>query len=56
MVALLRLSVFGLVALTVFYWIMRIYLRSVHREQLENDWDADHPDDQQGTRLRARLL
>lgn len=46
MIALLRLSVFGLVALTVFYWIMRIYLRSVHREQLENDWDADHPDDQ----------
>ena len=46
MVALLRLSVFGLVALTVFYWIMRIYLRSVHRERLENDWDADHPDDQ----------
>ena len=43
---MLRLSVFGLVALTVFYWIMRIYLRSVHREQLENDWDADHPDDQ----------
>ena len=44
--ALLRLSVFGLVALTVFYWILRIYLRSVHRERLENEWDADHPDDQ----------
>lgn len=43
MAALLRLSVFGLVALTVFYWIMRVYLRSLRREQLENDWDRDHP-------------
>ena len=48
MAALLRLGIFGLIALTVFYWILRVYLRSVHRERLENEWDAEHPDTQAG--------
>ncbi|WP_376877329.1 hypothetical protein [Albirhodobacter sp. R86504] len=48
MVALLRLGVFGLVILTVIYWIMRLYLRSLRREDLENDWDREHPQDRVG--------
>ena len=36
----IRLAVVGYVALTVVYFVMKIYLRSVHREKLEKEFDA----------------
>lgn len=40
MVALLRLSVFGLLALTLIYLVAAAYFGSLHRERLERDWEA----------------
>ena len=42
---LLRLVVFGFLALTVIYFSVAWYSRSVRREKLENEWDADHSED-----------
>lgn len=36
----IRLAVVGYVALTVVYFVMKIYLRSVHRENLEKEFDV----------------
>jgi hypothetical protein len=44
MIALLRLLVFGLIGLTVVYFMVSIYSRSVRREKLEDRWQEDHPD------------
>ncbi len=41
---LIRLVVFGFAALTVIYFAVSWYSRSVRREKLENEWDADHPE------------
>ncbi|MFT3690161.1 hypothetical protein [Paenirhodobacter sp.] len=40
MIGFARLFVFGLVALTLLYWLVRIYGRSLRREELEKRWDA----------------
>lgn len=40
----IRLVVFGFIALTVIYLSIAIYSRSVRRERLEDEFDADHPD------------
>lgn len=44
MIALLRLVVVGLIVLTIVYFLVSIYSRSVRREKLEKRWDADHPE------------
>lgn len=41
--ALIRFIVVGLIVLTVIYFSISIYSRSVRREKLEKAWDADHP-------------
>ncbi|WP_372613496.1 hypothetical protein [Aquicoccus sp.] len=41
---LIRLVIFGFLALSVVYVVVSIYSRSVRREKLEESWDADHPD------------
>ena len=41
MMGIVRLVIFGLVALTVFYWLVSIYSKSVRREKLEKQWDGD---------------
>ncbi|MCG6904250.1 MAG: hypothetical protein LJE68_16380 [Rhodobacter sp.] len=41
---LLRLVVFGFLALSVIYLAVWFYSRSVRREKLEKKWDAQHPD------------
>jgi hypothetical protein len=71
MIAFLRLAVFGLVGMTIAYWLLRIYFRSTQREELEKEWAADHPDggdpderdayievgmEQYGRSLRAKLI
>lgn len=40
MIAIVRLAVFGLIALTVVYFLVSIYSRSVRREKLEKKFDA----------------
>lgn len=39
MIAFFKLALFGYIGLTVLYWLMTIYLRSVERERLEKDYD-----------------
>ena len=38
MIALIRLVVVGFVVLTVFYFLIRVYSRSLRREKLEKRW------------------
>ena len=40
MIAIIRLVFFGFIALTVVYWLVAIYSRSVRRERLEKEFDA----------------
>ncbi|KPP89612.1 MAG: Oxaloacetate decarboxylase, gamma chain [Rhodobacteraceae bacterium HLUCCA08] len=40
----LQLIVLGFVALTVIYWLVSIYSRSVRREKLENSWAEEAPE------------
>ncbi|MFV0303791.1 MAG: hypothetical protein ACK5IP_23475 [Paracoccus sp. (in: a-proteobacteria)] len=44
MIALFRLLVLVLLLEVAFYLLIRIYLRSLRREALENEWDERHPD------------
>jgi Ca2+/Na+ antiporter len=39
--AVVRLLVFGFIALSVVYILVSIYSRSVRRERLEKEWDTD---------------
>jgi len=39
---LIKLLVFGLAALTVVYFSISLYSRSVRREKLEDRWDAEN--------------
>ena len=41
MIAIIRLVVFGFIALSVVYILVSIYSRSVRREKLEKAWDTD---------------
>ena len=40
MIAIIRLAVVGFVILSVVYWIVSVYSRSVRRETLEKRYDA----------------
>ena len=40
----IRLVVLGFIAMTVVYFAISIYSRSIRREKLEDAWDEDHPD------------
>lgn len=42
--AFIRLFVFGFIALTIIYFSVALYSKSVRRERLENEFDAEHPD------------
>lgn len=44
MIGFARLAVFGLIGMTIAFWLLRIYFSSTQREELEKSWDADHPD------------
>ncbi|WP_368184907.1 hypothetical protein [Aestuariibius sp. HNIBRBA575] len=43
--ALVRLVLVGAIVLTICYFAISAYSRSVRREKLENRWDEEHPDD-----------
>lgn len=38
MLGFLRFFIVGLIVLTVFYWLLSIYMRSTTRERLEDEW------------------
>jgi hypothetical protein len=39
MIAFFKLALFGYIALTVIYWLLAIYFRSLERERLEKEYD-----------------
>ena len=41
--AFIKLVVFGFIALTVIYWSVALYARSVRKESLEKSFDAANP-------------
>lgn len=41
--AFVRLVVFGFIGLTIVYFLVSIYSRSVRREKLEKAWAEEHP-------------
>jgi hypothetical protein len=41
LIAIIRLVVFGFIALSVVYILVSLYSRSVRREKLEKAWDTD---------------
>lgn len=45
MIALIRLVIFGFIAMTIVYWALSIYSASLRREKLEDRWAEDHPGD-----------
>ena len=53
--AFIKLLFFGLVGLSLIYWLVSIYSRSVRREKLEKQWDAD-PDTQVGIEGRDAFI
>lgn len=44
MIGFARMAVFGLVGMTIAFWLLRIYFSSTRREELEKAWEEDHPD------------
>lgn len=46
--ALIRLVIFGAVAMTIVYWALSVYSASLRREKLEDEWAGDHPEDPDG--------
>ena len=53
MIAIIRLLIVGFVVLTIIYLIARTYARSVRREALEKEWDANPPEGQGATEREA---
>ena len=50
MIALLRLALIGLAVVTVVFVVLRIYARSVQREKLEKQYDAEFPQGERSAR------
>lgn len=52
---LVRLVVVGFIVLTVVYFCISLYSRSVRREKLEDAWAEDHPDGGDATARAAYI-
>lgn len=50
---LVRLVFFGFIAMTVVYFLVSIYSRSIRREKLEDRWAQDNPDNPDETAREA---
>jgi hypothetical protein len=46
----IKLVVFGFIGLTVIYWSVAIYARSVRKEALEDEFDGDNTDGDRAAR------
>jgi Ca2+/Na+ antiporter len=51
----LRLALVGFVVLTLVYWLVSVYSRSVRREALEKEWDAGPQDIDRATYVAEGL-
>jgi ABC-type multidrug transport system permease subunit len=40
MIGLFRLMLFGFIGMTIMFFLLNVYSRSVQREELEKEWDA----------------
>ncbi len=56
MAAFFRLILFMVIAQTVFYLLLRLYLRSQQHERLEAIWDKRHPDQAGNTASRRGFI
>ncbi|MDM7459754.1 MAG: hypothetical protein P3W94_010510 [Paracoccus sp. (in: a-proteobacteria)] len=56
MAALIRLFLFMLAVQLVFFVLLRLYLRSLRLERLENRWDARHPESAGDTPARRAFI
>lgn len=56
MAAFFRLILFLLIAEMAFYLLLRIYLRSLRGETLEETWDDRHPDRAGNTAARRAFV
>ena len=48
--AFIKLVVFGFIGLTVIYWSVSLYARSVTKERLEDEFDANNPEGDRAAR------
>ncbi len=55
MIAIIRLIFFGFIGLTVVYWLVAIYSRSVRRERLEKEFDAGGVEGSRDDYIKAGL-
>lgn len=56
MLALFRLIVLVFLLEAMFYLLLRIYIRSLRREKLEEIWDARHPGTPRDSPIRAEFV
>ncbi|SNT76569.1 hypothetical protein [Paracoccus seriniphilus] len=56
MIALFRLIVLVFLLEAMFYLLLRIYIRSLRRERLEEIWDERHPDKAGDSAARDEFL
>lgn len=54
--ALIRLFLFMFAVQLVFYVLLRLYVRSLRLERLENRWDARHPEQAGDTPARRAFI
>jgi len=54
MIAFLRLAAIGFVVLTIVYWLISVYSRSLRREALEKRWDEGGGDEGEGDAAGGR--
>jgi Ca2+/Na+ antiporter len=55
MIGLIRLVIFGFIAMTIVYVAVSIYSRSLRREKLEDEWAEEHPEDRESEQRDAYI-
>lgn len=55
MIAIIKLVFFGFIGLTVIYWLVAVYSRSVRRERLEKEFDAGGVDGDRDDYIKTGL-
>lgn len=55
MIGLIRLVIFGFIAMTIVYVAVSIYSRSLRREKLEDEWAEEHPEDHESEQRDAYI-
>lgn len=50
MLGFLRLVVFGFIGLSIIYFLVSLYSRSVRKEKLEEQWAEEHPNGNESDR------